>query len=104
MDVAGIQMLLEGGQPDTTAALAFGLMAAQRHGADVTLWQGHQGRGNPYRTLLREGTTALLSSYKSIQFPYHTLGMIQDMTRPGWARHRTSSSRRYASGGPTLGK
>ncbi|KAI3409443.1 uncharacterized protein J3R85_019338 [Psidium guajava] len=68
--------------PDTKVALVFGLMAARRYGTDVTLWQGLKGRGDPYRTLLREGATALLNSYNSIRFPYHTLGVIQHMN---WA-------------------
>ncbi|XP_030531926.1 protodermal factor 1 [Rhodamnia argentea] len=68
--------------PDTKVALVFGLLAARRYGTDVTLWQGLKGRGDPYRTLLREGTTAFLNSYNSIQFPYHTLGVIQHVN---WA-------------------
>ncbi|KAK3421056.1 hypothetical protein EUGRSUZ_G01761 [Eucalyptus grandis] len=65
--------------PDTKVALVFGLTAARRYGTGLTLWQGLQGRGDPYRTLLREATTALLNSYSSIQFPYHTLGVLQHM-------------------------
>lgn len=68
--------------PDTKVALVFGLMVARRYGTDLTLWQGLQGRGDLYRTLLRESTAALLNSYNSIQFPYHTLGVIQHMN---WA-------------------
>ncbi|XP_043712274.1 protodermal factor 1 isoform X2 [Telopea speciosissima] len=65
--------------PDTKVAVAFGLTAAGRYGTDMTLHEGLQGRGDLYRTLLREGTTALLNSYNSIQFPYPTLGVITDM-------------------------
>lgn len=68
--------------PDTKVAVAFGPMAASRYGTDMTLWSALQGRGDPYRTLLREGTTALLNSYNSIQFAYHTLGVIHHMN---WA-------------------
>lgn len=65
--------------PDTKVAVAFGLIAGQRYGPDMTLRQGILGRGDPYRTLLREGTTALLNSYNSIQFPYHPLGVVEEM-------------------------
>ncbi|KAL2537629.1 Pollen Ole e 1 allergen and extensin family protein [Forsythia ovata] len=68
--------------PDTKVAIIFGLIAGRRYGSDMTLWEGMNGRGDPYRTLLREGTTALLNSYSSIQFPYHPLGVIQHMN---WA-------------------
>ncbi|KAK9287143.1 hypothetical protein L1049_015554 [Liquidambar formosana] len=68
--------------PDTKVALIFGLLAARRYGTDMTLWGGLQGRGDPYRTLLREGTTAFLNSYNSLQFPYNTLAVIQHMN---WA-------------------
>ncbi|CAI9104712.1 OLC1v1003445C5 [Oldenlandia corymbosa var. corymbosa] len=65
--------------PDTKVAVAFGLIAAQRYGTDLTLWHGMQGRGEPYRTLLREGTAALLNSYNTIQFPYHPLAVVASM-------------------------
>ncbi|KAK4401430.1 hypothetical protein Sango_0883700 [Sesamum angolense] len=68
--------------PDTKVAVVFGLIAAHKYGTDMTLGQSMSGRGDPYRTLLREGTTALLNSYNSIQFPYHPLGVIQHMN---WA-------------------
>lgn len=68
--------------PDTKVAVAFGPMAASRYGTDMTLWSALQGRGDPYRTLLREGTAALLNSYDSIEFAYHTLGVIHHMN---WA-------------------
>ncbi|KAK4437670.1 putative amidase [Sesamum alatum] len=68
--------------PDTKVAVVFGLIAAHKYGTDMTLWQGMRGRGDPYRTLLREATTALLNSYNSVQFPYHPLGVIQHMN---WA-------------------
>lgn len=63
--------------PDTKAALVFGPVAAQRYGLDLTLWQALHGRGEPYRTLLREATTALLNSYNSVQFPYNSLVVVQ---------------------------
>ncbi|KAK3028467.1 hypothetical protein RJ639_040036 [Escallonia herrerae] len=65
--------------PDTKVAVAFGLVAARRYGTDMTLGQSMRGRGDPYRTLLREGTTALLNSYNSLQFPYHPLHVVQHM-------------------------
>lgn len=68
--------------PDMKVGVVFGLIAAQRYGTDMPLWKGLQGRGDPYRTLLREATTALLNSYNSVQFPFHPLGVIQDMN---WA-------------------
>ncbi|CAN4112529.1 unnamed protein product [Withania somnifera] len=68
--------------PDSKVGVVFGLLAARKYGTDITLWEGMQGRGEPYKTLLREGTTALLNSYNSVQFPYHPLGVIQHMN---WA-------------------
>ncbi|XP_057966607.1 protodermal factor 1 [Malania oleifera] len=68
--------------PGSKVALVFGPVVARRYGTDITLWKGLQGKGDPYRTLLREGTTALLNSYNSLQFPYHTLGVVQHMN---WA-------------------
>ncbi|XP_052183882.1 uncharacterized protein LOC127795938 [Diospyros lotus] len=68
--------------PDTKVAVVYGLVAARRYGTDMTLWKAMQGRGDPYRTLLREATTALLNSYSSFQFPYHPLVVIQDLN---WA-------------------
>lgn len=65
--------------PDTKVAVAFGMVAARRYGTDITLWHGLQGRGDPYMTLLREGITALLNSYNSLQFSYHPLAVLQDM-------------------------
>lgn len=68
--------------PDTKVAVVFGLVAANRYGTDVTLWKGLQGRGDPYRTLLRETITAFLNSYNSLNYPYPTLSVIQ---RLNWA-------------------
>nr|ABK95343.1 unknown [Populus trichocarpa] len=68
--------------PDMKVAVVFGLLAARRYGTDMTLWQGLQGRGDPYRTLLREGTAALLNSYNSIEFPYNAISVV---TRMNWA-------------------
>lgn len=65
--------------PDTKVAVAFGLIAARRYGTEMSLGQSMMGRGDPYRTLLREGTTALLNSYNSIQFPYNPLGVVEHM-------------------------
>ncbi|KAJ0010523.1 hypothetical protein Pint_34369 [Pistacia integerrima] len=47
----------------------------------MTLWEGLQGRGDPYRTLLREATTALLNSYNSLEFPYNTVGVVTHTNR-----------------------
>ncbi|XP_074332921.1 uncharacterized protein LOC141670813 [Apium graveolens] len=62
--------------PDLKVALVFGPLAARRYGTDVTLLVSMSGRGDPYKTLLREATTALLNSYNSIQFPYRPLSVI----------------------------
>ncbi|CAL0326905.1 unnamed protein product [Lupinus luteus] len=64
---------------DTKVAVAFGMVAARRYGTDITLWNGLHGRGDPYRTLLREGVTALLNSYSSLQFSYNPLAVITHM-------------------------
>ncbi|XAR59053.1 hypothetical protein NMG60_11014684 [Bertholletia excelsa] len=68
--------------PDTKVAVVFGLVAERKYGPDMTLGQAMQGRADPYRTLLREATTALLNSYNSMLFPYHPLGVIQNLN---WA-------------------
>ncbi|XP_071700731.1 uncharacterized protein [Rutidosis leptorrhynchoides] len=57
--------------PDLKVAFVFGPLARQKYGTDITLRGSMNGRGYPYKTLLRESTTALLNSYNSIQFPYH---------------------------------
>lgn len=69
-------------EPNTKVAVAFGLAAARKYGTDMSLWQGLQGKGNVYGTLLREGTTALLNSYNSIHFSYTTLSVVGRMN---WA-------------------
>ncbi|EEF34102.1 conserved hypothetical protein [Ricinus communis] len=68
--------------PDMKVAVVFGLLAARRYGTDMTLWEGLQGRGDPYKTLLREGTTALLNSYNSLEFPYNSISVVTHMN---WA-------------------
>ncbi|KAL5725742.1 hypothetical protein ACHQM5_008857 [Ranunculus cassubicifolius] len=68
--------------PDTKVVVAFGLIAGRRYGTDMNLWQGIQGRGDIYRTLLREATTALLNSYNSIQIRYPTLIVLEQLN---WA-------------------
>ncbi|KAL5986009.1 hypothetical protein ACLOJK_027999 [Asimina triloba] len=65
--------------PDTKVAVAFGLIAARRYGTDMSLGEALQGRGDVYRTLLREATTALLNSYNSIQFTYPPLTVVAHM-------------------------
>ncbi|KAL5199991.1 hypothetical protein ABZP36_021194 [Zizania latifolia] len=49
--------------PNTTVAMAFGPAAAQRYGSEMTLREALEGRGDMYRTLLREATAALLNAY-----------------------------------------
>ncbi|KAJ4826110.1 hypothetical protein Tsubulata_010962 [Turnera subulata] len=68
--------------PDMKVAVVFGLVAGRRYGTDITLWEGLMGRGDPYRTLLREGTTALLNSYNSLLFPYNAISVVTQMN---WA-------------------
>lgn len=75
--------------PDAEVALVFGPVAAQRYGTNMTLWEGLQGRGDPYRTLLREAITALLNSYNSLEFPYNTVGVV---TNTNWALMGSSRS------------
>ncbi|KAM2041441.1 hypothetical protein FF1_035007 [Malus domestica] len=65
--------------PNTKVAVIFGPLAARRYGTDLTLWQGLQGRGDSYRTLLREGITALLNSYNSLQYPYNSIAVVQHL-------------------------
>ncbi|PIA47333.1 hypothetical protein AQUCO_01400180v1, partial [Aquilegia coerulea] len=59
-------------QPDTKVADAFGPYVASKYGIDMTLWEGLQGKGEVYRTLLREAIAALLNSYNNFQFEYPT--------------------------------
>ncbi|PON55087.1 hypothetical protein PanWU01x14_190150 [Parasponia andersonii] len=68
--------------PETKVSVVFGSLAARRYGTDLTLWGALQGRGDPYRTLLREGVTSYLNSYNSLQFSYNTIGVILHMN---WA-------------------
>ncbi|KAL4319978.1 hypothetical protein GQ457_18G018010 [Hibiscus cannabinus] len=68
--------------PETKVSLIFGPLAARRYGTDMTLWESLGGRGDPYKTLLREATTALLNSYNSLQFPYNSVGVV---THTNWA-------------------
>ncbi|CAN0899398.1 hypothetical protein LINGRAHAP2_LOCUS20251 [Linum grandiflorum] len=62
--------------PETKVAVAFGLPAAQRYGTEMTLLEALQGRGDPYRTLLREATTSLLNSYNSLRFRYDAVAVV----------------------------
>lgn len=72
--------------PNTTVAMAFGPLAAQRYGADLTLRDALDGRGDMYRTLLREATAALLNAYynppvsssSSSSFLYPTTASVID--------------------------
>ncbi|KAL7156467.1 hypothetical protein ABFS83_02G011500 [Erythranthe nasuta] len=65
--------------PDTKVWVVFGLIAARKYGTDISLGQAMIGRGDPYRTLLREGTTSLLNSYNSIQFPFNSISVVEHM-------------------------
>ncbi|GAB4853205.1 hypothetical protein Ancab_017392 [Ancistrocladus abbreviatus] len=65
--------------PNMKVAVIFGPLAAKKFGTDMTLWVGLQGRGDPYRTLLREGITALLNSYNSLLFQYNALSVVEHM-------------------------
>ncbi|CDY46203.1 BnaA07g03670D [Brassica napus] len=62
--------------PDTKVAVAFGLIAGRRYGTDMTVREALDGRGEAYKTLLREATTALLNSYNSLGFPYNSIAVI----------------------------
>ncbi|CAH8262712.1 unnamed protein product [Arabidopsis lyrata] len=62
--------------PDTKVAVAFGLVAGRRYGTDMTVREALDGRGEAYKTLLREATTALLNSYNSLGFPYNSIAVI----------------------------
>ncbi|CDY47470.1 BnaA09g08790D [Brassica napus] len=62
--------------PDTKVAVAFGLVAGRRYGTDMTVGEALKGRGEAYKTLLREATTALLNSYNSLGFPYNSVAVI----------------------------
>ena len=62
--------------PDTKVAVAFGLVAGRRYGNDMTVREALKGRGEAYKTLLREATTALLNSYNSLGFPYNSVAVI----------------------------
>lgn len=62
--------------PDTKVAVAFGLIAGRIYGTDMTVREALDGRGEAYKTLLREATTALLNSYNSLGFPYNSIAVI----------------------------
>jgi hypothetical protein len=62
--------------PDTKVAVAFGLVAGRIYGTDMTVREALDGRGEAYKTLLREATTALLNSYNSLGFPYNSVAVI----------------------------
>nr|AVY91802.1 pollen proteins Ole [Saccharum hybrid cultivar SP80-3280] len=67
--------------PNTTVAMAFGPLAAQRYGSELTLGEALEGRGDMYRTLLREATAALLNAYYNAPggpFLYPTTASVMD--------------------------
>ncbi|CAM8907137.1 unnamed protein product [Rhodiola kirilowii] len=63
--------------PDTKVAVAFGPTAAKKYGTNISLWQSLHGRGDTYKTLLREATTAYLNAFNSLQFPYNAVSVVQ---------------------------
>ncbi|CAH8361494.1 unnamed protein product [Eruca vesicaria subsp. sativa] len=75
--------------PDTKVAVAFGLIAGRRYGNDITVREALNGRGEAYKTLLREATTALLNSYNSLGFPYNSVAVITytNMALLGTSQH-----------------
>ncbi|KAK1419324.1 hypothetical protein QVD17_28489 [Tagetes erecta] len=68
--------------PELKVGSVFGPLAETRYGTNITLRQGLNGLGDPYQTLLREGTTALLNSYTSTQFVYQPTDVVR---RLNWA-------------------
>ncbi|KAL8234412.1 hypothetical protein R6Q59_020512 [Mikania micrantha] len=68
--------------PETKVGLVFGPLASSRYGTNITLRDSINGMGDPYQTLLREGTTALLNSYASTQFVYQPIDVVR---RLNWA-------------------
>ena len=67
--------------PGTKVEKAFGKTAGHHYGGEMTLLEALHGRGDVYRTLLREATTALLNSYHSEIFLYPTISVISHMNR-----------------------
>ena len=63
--------------PDMKISRIFGRVASNRYGPNITLRQSMHGSGDPYLTLLREGTTAVLNSYTSKQFVYQPEEVVQ---------------------------
>ncbi|CAM8899313.1 unnamed protein product [Rhodiola kirilowii] len=63
--------------PDTKVAVALGPIAAKKYGTNISLWQSLHGRGDTYKTLLREATTAYLNAFNSLQFPYNAVSVVQ---------------------------
>lgn len=92
--------------PDSKVALVFGLVAAAKYGSDMTLSRALQGRGELYRTLLREATTALLNSYSSIRFPYHPGSVFLEMNfaLAGSKRHALLTALRFMRANSGYGK
>ncbi|KAI3804013.1 hypothetical protein L1987_32181 [Smallanthus sonchifolius] len=68
--------------PELKIGLVFGPLASTRYGENVTLRQSMNRIGDPYQTLLREGTTALLNSYSTTQFVYQPIDVVR---RLNWA-------------------
>ncbi|GMH23660.1 hypothetical protein Nepgr_025503 [Nepenthes gracilis] len=83
--------------PDMKVALIFGPSAARIYGMEMTLQVGLQGRGDLYRTLLREGITALLNSYNSFYFPYNPFRVVESLNKAlmGSPRSILRTARRF---------
>ena len=67
--------------PGTKVEKAFGKRAGHHYGGEMTLLEALHGRGDVYRTLLREATTALLNSYDSEIFLYPAISVILHMNQ-----------------------
>lgn len=90
MDIARVQMLLEGSECGHESSHYFWTDCSPEMWEDMLLWKGLQGN-DPYIILLREATIALLNSYNIVQFPFHPLIVIQDTNWPRWDLHATFS-------------
>ena len=67
--------------PGTKVEKTFGKRAGHHYGGEMTLLEALHGRGDVYRTLFREATTALLDLYDSEIFLYPAISLISHMNR-----------------------
>ncbi|XP_074304444.1 uncharacterized protein LOC141639166 isoform X2 [Silene latifolia] len=63
-------------KPEMRVGLVLSPLAGNKYGRDMTLYKGLQGRGDPYKTLLREAITSLLNSYNNFDFPYNAFQVV----------------------------